>query len=90
MAMNPVGIIFALTNLTVSNLVAWAWRSYVRSLGPLTVNIITYLNMALLQVGCPTNFRFTCSEKNIKTPKQKLLFCPHVVCKNRRKQAILK
>jgi hypothetical protein len=46
---NPAGLAFALANLTISNLMAWAWRYYVRSMSPLTINIITYLNQALIQ-----------------------------------------
>jgi hypothetical protein len=46
---NSVGLVFALSNLTISNFMAWTWRLYVSSMSPLTINIITYLNQALIQ-----------------------------------------
>jgi hypothetical protein len=39
----------ALTNLLVSNLLSWAWRSYLASLPPLSLHLVTYLLNALFQ-----------------------------------------
>jgi hypothetical protein len=39
----------ALTNLLVSNLLSWAWRSYLASLPPLSLHLVTYLHNALFQ-----------------------------------------
>jgi hypothetical protein len=49
MVNSPAGLVFALSNLTISNLMAWTWRLYVGNMSPLNINIITYLNQALIQ-----------------------------------------